>query len=780
MKSVKLRTKLSIIMMFSIIAIACVAIFGVISVGQISNRLENVSVQNVAVLTRLTRMVESFGLVRMYVRDSVIAISPEHREEYINRIFPVYDQLLEDTRAYIRVLIDNNLQDTEEYALATHVYRSLPHAAEIVVSIVEMTLEGRLEEAAYRIETVCVPFNDALARDLSRLAFINEARAYDTHVAAEHLARRSRIIVIAAALSVTFVLLVLNVLLIRATLRSIGHMMAASRDLALGNTAVNLDTSRNDELGELARSFSSVVDSVVKLETSFREKRTAFVQGELLFRSGDNGLPGVYGTISEDVDEIANAITHYLEFVFNPIVVVDLGLKITFANRRARRLTKIQDALGMYINDFLGDVSQNPALLSAIKKGKGNSVEATLTLGGQMLEVEFDCTPILENGQVVSVMILLIDMTQIKNSAAESAVRVQYTHEQTETLNYAISRLEQGKLNIKAQSRIYDSITEDIAQQFDKIESVFVDSVGTIRRYIDELTSVMANMSEKNFDREITNHYVGDFAAIKDSVNQIIGSMNLFFEDLRASSVQVSEGTGYLSQASEDMAANILEQMQAVAGITNAVNEISQGLSRDMTTVTDTSRLSQEASGWAGEGSNQMNSMVSAMKEVRESSNQVAGIIKMINDIAFQTNLLALNAAVEAARAGVHGQGFAVVAQEVRVLASRSAESAKQSAEIIETSLQRVNSGAELAESTSRTLAKIVSAISEMGKYIEEISASSAEKNTSLESITKELNAINRLTQQNSDFATQNAATSQEITKQANILQEMIAEFNLK
>jgi methyl-accepting chemotaxis protein len=116
------------------------------------------------------------------------------------------------------------------------------------------------------------------------------------------------------------------------------------------------------------------------------------------------------------------------------------------------------------------------------------------------------------------------------------------------------------------------------------------------------------------------------------------------------------------------------------------------------------------------------------MNEIKQSSAEIAKIIKVIDEIAFQTNLLALNAAVEAARAGEAGKGFAVVAEEVRNLAQRSAEAAKNTSSMIEQSTKRADNGVEIAGRVGQALDEIADATKKVNTLLAEIASASSEQ----------------------------------------------------
>jgi len=135
----------------------------------------------------------------------------------------------------------------------------------------------------------------------------------------------------------------------------------------------------------------------------------------------------------------------------------------------------------------------------------------------------------------------------------------------------------------------------------------------------------------------------------------------------------------------------------------------------------------------AQKGGEVVDDAVHAMQEINNSSEKIAEIIGVIDEIAFQTNLLALNASVEAARAGEQGRGFAVVATEVRNLAGRSATAAKEIKELIQDSVHKVNAGSELVNKSGETLKEIVQGVNKVGDIVGEIAAASKEQSSGIE-----------------------------------------------
>jgi methyl-accepting chemotaxis protein len=194
----------------------------------------------------------------------------------------------------------------------------------------------------------------------------------------------------------------------------------------------------------------------------------------------------------------------------------------------------------------------------------------------------------------------------------------------------------------------------------------------------------------------------------------------------------------------------------------------------------EANRVAANARQLAEKGGDVVSRAVTAMEQINTSSNKIAEIIGVIDEIAFQTNLLALNASVEAARAGEQGRGFAVVATEVRNLASRSAGAAKEIKDLINDSVNKVHAGAELVNESGETLEEIVSGVKKVGDIVAEIAAASAEQASGIDQVNQAITSMDEMTQQNAALAEETSAASASLYEKAQSMGTAIGFFSVE
>ena len=300
-----------------------------------------------------------------------------------------------------------------------------------------------------------------------------------------------------------------------------------------------------------------------------------------------------------------------------------------------------------------------------------------------------------------------------------------------------------------------------------------------LRGYVGEIRDRMHYLAEGDLSSESKYDFQGDFILIKDSINEITRNLNDIMTEVNNSSMQVSSGAKQVADGSQMLAQGATEQAATVEELSASISDIAQKTKANAEMAEKAAKLAGSIKGNAEKGSNQMDEMIAAVKDINHSSQNISKIIKTIDDIAFQTNILALNAAVEAARAGQHGKGFAVVAEEVRNLASKSADAAKDTGAMIQDSMEKAEMGSRIAGETAVSLSDIVSGINESTMLISDIAKSSEEQSMGVSQVNIGIDQVAQVVQQNSATAQESAAASQEMSSQSDTLQQLIGQFKL-
>lgn len=250
--------------------------------------------------------------------------------------------------------------------------------------------------------------------------------------------------------------------------------------------------------------------------------------------------------------------------------------------------------------------------------------------------------------------------------------------------------------------------------------------------------------------------------------------LNRIVSALSEGAEQVASASGQVSSASQSLAEGATEQAAGLEETSSSLEEMASMTKQNAYNAQQANTLASEARKAADNGTESMTRMNEAIQEIQKSSDETAKIIKVIDEIAFQTNLLALNAAVEAARAGEAGKGFAVVAEEVRNLAMRSAEAAKNTANMIEESVKNSQNGVDIATEVGKVLEEIVQGIGKTTDLVSEIAAASQEQAQGIDQVNTAVAQMDKVTQQNAANAEESASASEELTAQAESMNEVV------
>lgn len=318
-----------------------------------------------------------------------------------------------------------------------------------------------------------------------------------------------------------------------------------------------------------------------------------------------------------------------------------------------------------------------------------------------------------------------------------------------------------------------EGIFAELCDGMNRIGVAANDGLGAVR-------AGLAHLAKGDLAYRMPVHFHGVFAEIAASVNATAESLGRTLTDISQSSASVDMSSREIASAADDLARRTERTASMLEKTAAALEEMSASV-RSAAGSAETAQTAIEGiSTRASAGHAVVSRAVSAMDEIRASTDAIGRILQVIDEIAFQTNLLALNAGVEAARAGDAGRGFAVVASEVRALASRSSEAAREIAILIDTSGTTVSRGVELVRSSGSALQEIVSGVADVTVKIREIVTASNETAIGIGEISSSTSELDRATQQNAAISEETNAAVQSLQAEAEALAGTVAAFRLK
>lgn len=692
-----------------------------------------------------------FDLINMR-RLAVTAILETEKPDLVRSFSSQFDEAYAAAIVTVDEYIQTNNTDTQRDSAILREYNSkaedlkkalTTYKTQIMDPAVVLSLEGNMIDAKNILASGGSIIGEAtdLANELCDAAesFLHESSDSVT-------AQKDSSILVLVILSAVIVLLSLIIAFFISELlaRPLQRLLGVANDLVKGNLNVNRHEASKDEVGQLTLAMYKFIDIILLLIEEIDGMGEKFTEGDIEASINTSHFEGSYKIVAERVSSMSTGLV-------NEVLV-------------------FMDCLNKFGHgDFNADIPKLPGKKVVMNKNLD-------TMRNNLQSVTRDIASLIKDASVGK----LSARVDVKKYSGDWADLLNNLNQLMETIIAPIN--EAAEVLRKVSLGSFDNKVEGNYQgDFMMIKTSINDTVTNVASYINEISAILGNIADNdNLDQQITREYVGKFSDIKNAINNIISKFNNVFSDISAAADLVANGARQISESSMKLAQGATEQASTIEELNATVTTINESTLSNAENAKTADNLAGASQKNAQVGNKNMNDMLTSMEGINDASNNISKIIKTIDDIAFQTNLLALNAAVEAARAGQHGKGFAIVAEEVRNLAARSQTAAKETASLIEESAEKTKNGTKIADTTADALRIIVDDAVQVSDIISGIAEASAQQAEAIHQVTLGISQITDVVQSNSATSEEAASASQELSSQADVLNNLVSIFKLK
>ncbi len=458
------------------------------------------------------------------------------------------------------------------------------------------------------------------------------------------------------------------------------------------------------------------------------------------------------------------------------------GAQVTIFNGKTRYATTVVGADGNRAigTDMAANVEKQVITGGKVYQGEADILgenhfveyEPMTDIGGKIVGAYFAGFSSAENDKSFATMILIAVGIAVVAAAASGVIAFTIIRKSV-TMPIAIAEdlaknMSAGNLNIPDPE--FKFADDEIGRFVKNLENTKY----TLNSYISDISRILSDMANGNFNSTTSVNYIGDFTEIKTSFERINDTLRSIISNMNSSADDVMTGANQIADGSQVLAEGTTRQATAIDELSASIDNISSKVQSTAKNAEEANDLSQHSHTKISQQNTEIQTMLDAMEEIRTKSVEIGQIIKTIDDIAFQTNILALNAAVEAARAGDAGKGFAVVADEVRNLAAKSAEAASRTNDLISATGEAVANGVEIAKHTAETMKEVMDYSHKTDVLIKEIASAASDQAEAVGQVTIGIGRIADVVQQNSATAEETAASCEELSGQSRMLKEQV------
>ena len=541
--------------------------------------------------------------------------------------------------------------------------------------------------------------------------------------------------------------------------------------LSMGDMDVTISNNRTDEIGQLAASMQKMKQSIEYLITDINSVSTSHVEGDIDARIDISRFNGSYREVASGVNGMIEEYVKHMITVCSVLGEFGAGnFDVEYAMQPSKKAlnNKVIEEFRTNLKAVDGEIK---TLVSAAQQGRFDERVDVTKYKGSWTELMKELNGLVDTiANQVYWYESILDSLPSPISVTDLDMNWTYVNKATEDILNAKRKDIVGKHCSNWNANICRTENCGITcLKRGKTQTAF--SQGDMHFKVD--CAVIKDLHGKE---------TGYLEVVQDvtSLETAIISLNDLLVRIDATSEQVASGAKQISRSSITLATGAAEQATSVQELNDAIQSINENTRQNASNTIEAKKLSGSSQENVTRGNEDMTLMLQSMDGIKDSSNKIAQIIKVIDDIASQTNLLALNAAVEAARAGEHGKGFSVVADEVRNLATKTQVSAKETAQLLEESINKVSDGTRIASQTASTLKLIVDDVSGVAEIISAISKASEEQELAIGQVMEVITRVTEVVHTNSAESEETASASEELASQSEVLKEMVNEFRNK